>query len=387
MLIKPFYKEIEDVSDIPNIMQKNRYLLIYRYSGPHACSDSGIIGTFNDSNDMYDIYLINDSIVDGIDYLIPKNIMLYNRNCYRGYARHAVLPNGKINYKAPLNFITGTYANTVHRKNKNDPLILTSYDVLSSCGGPGETCFEDELMSILHSEYIQPYPQFYNVEDQARLSEKYGSKLRIGDFLYDFNGMGQYTIGDLIDDYTKIAVIDMPTDANLIDLTYSTESYSNGSNNIIKMNNGATYDFNNLKSAITQIFIDISMIKYKTNFSAFDLIIDLEENGFNIPYSSLRMKYKLSNEEITNEYKILCMRISEIMDNLCELTYDVPDAMYVNNLSPNKLTMRFSNTASLIKISNTYFNVGKKGNALSAIGKVSSSDADDMACCWNYTFN
>lgn len=387
MLIKPFSKEIESVSDIPNISQKTRYLLIYRYSSPHNCSDSELIGSFNDFNDLYDIYIINDSIVDGIDYLIPKNIILYNRNCYRGYSKHVLKPDGKtLNYNAPLYFLTGTYTNTIHRKNVFDPLVVSSYDVLTTCGGPGETGLEDELMNILHSEYIQPYPQFYNVEDQARLSAKYGSKLRIGDFLYDFNNMGNYLLGDLIDEYTKIAIIDMPSDANLVNLGYVTRSWDSN-DNMIKLNNGKIYDFNDLKSAITQIFIDISMIRNRTNISTFDLVIDLEEQGFNIPLASLKMKYKLSTEEIINEYKILCMRISEIMDNLCELTLDVPDAMYVNNLSPNKLTMRFSNTETIIKLSNTYFNIGRKNNSLNALGRISSSDCDDLVSNWAYTFN
>lgn len=388
MLIKPFYKEIESVSDIPNITQKARYLLIYRYSSPHNCSDAETIGSFNDSNDVYDIFLINDSIVDGINYLIPKNIILYNRNCYRGYSKHALLPDGKtINYKAPLYFLTGTYSNTIHRKNRYDPLIVSSYDILSTCGGPGETGLEDELMSVLHSEYIQPFPQFYNIEDQARLSQKYGSKLRIGDFLYDFNNMGNYVLGDLIDEYTRVAIIDMPNDANIINMDYNKDGgYSEDVNTFIKLNNGKMYDYNGLKSSITQIFINISMIRNRTNISAFDLVIDLEEQIFNIPYTSIKMKYVLPKEEIINEYKMLCMRISEIMDNLCELTLDVPDSIYVNNMSPNKLTMHFSNTESIIKLSNTYYNVGKKNNSLNAFGKISSSDTDDLVSCWAYTF-
>lgn len=389
MLIKPFHKVIEDINDIPNIIQKNRYLLIYRYSGPHKCSDSELIGYFNDINDIYDVYLINDSVVDGIGYLIPKNILLYNRNCYRGYARHVLMPDGKtINKNAPVNFLTGTYMDTIHRKNEHDPLIVSSYDVISTTGGPGETGLEDELMSVLHSDYVQPYPQFYNVEDQARLYDKYGNKLRIGDFLYDFNNMGDYVLGDLIDEYTKVAIIDMPTDTNIIDTEYYNNSSLDETNNYnIKLNNGLLYDFANLKSAITNIFIDISMIRNKTRFSTFDLIIDLEGQVFSVPLESLRSKFVLSKEELLSEYKILCIRLSELMDNIYELTLDVPDSIYVNNLSPNRLSMHFDNTKSVIRISNTYSNVSRKNDSLHAIGKISSSDTDDLVSCWNYTFS
>ena len=383
MLIKPFYKVKEDIDDIENITQKNRYIFIYKYDKPHSCSFSDVcrFGMFNDTNNYYDIYLINDSQVHGVGFYIKKGMDLKNRNCYRGYCKDALTPDGKVNLNACVQFFNGTYLNRIEpRLKRDDPVSISTYDVLASCGGPGETCFEEEIQSSLGTDMILPFPQFYNVEDQLWLSNKYGSNLKIGDFTYDYSNVPTYTLRDLVDKYTKIAVIDIPSYGNIV----SQEMRVYAIDPSVRLNNGVNADLEDLKVKVTNLFIDTFRNVSKSIFSAVDIIIDLECGEFTV--NPLNCKFSgISKEMILIEKNRIAFGISTELDNLCELVYDVPDEIYTNCLSPNRLTMRISNYNSSIRLSNIYQNtvlLGSNGKVrkdnLNASGLISSSDSDDL---------
>lgn len=382
MLIKPFFKEKEDVDDIENIKQKNRYIFIYRYENPHQCSYSNIIGNFNGPSNLYDIYLINDSQVEGVGFYINKGISLQNRNCYRGYAKDLLLPDGKFNYEAVITFMNGTYLNKITPKlfkHDPDPITISSIDGLLTCGGPASSCFDEEIECRLGTDVIQPYPQFYNVEDQMWLSNKYKG-LKIGDFLYDYSGCPTYTLRDLIDKYTKIAVIDIPAKGNIIDqslVPYAIDP-------IVDLNNGKRANMESLKSTITRIFIDVFCSISHSIFSAIDIVIDLESGLFSVIPKSVKF-IGVPKETIQREKLKIAFDISEKIDNVVEMTNDVPDELYINNLCPNRLSIHISNYNAVIRLTNIYQNTVTreldgtlKKDHLGAIGTLSSSDSDDI---------
>lgn len=387
MLIRPFVKQIEEIDDIKNITQKNRYIIIYRYSGPHETSMMNTLRPmrFNDLDNYYDVYLINDSQIDGVNYYIPRGIKLFNRNAYRGISQNILLPGNKINYVASISFTVGTYLNRIIRPH-DTPLVLSSVDSILNSGYPGGTAMEEEVMRILNSEYIQPYPEFYNVEHQARMNGKYGDSIKIGDFLYDYGEMKTYTLKELIDSYTKIAIVDIPTEFNIVD-PYTLEN--NVPNPYVRLNNGKSIDLESLKSEITKMYLDIVISMSRTVFSACNIVIDIESGLFSVPKDSLKLKFAgLSKDEIARDYARICLDISNDIDNLSDTSMDVPDAIYANNLSPNRVTMHIENARSLIKISNIYSNTvlrdgdKLKRGSIGAMGSISAGDTDEMVTCW-----
>lgn len=382
MLIKPFYKEREDIDDIDNITQKNRYIFIYRYNAPHSCSYTNIIGRFNDTSNLYDVYLINDSQVDGVGFYIRRGIRLQNRNSYRGYAKDLILPDGKLNYDTPITFMDATYLNRVSPKtfkDDPDPLVISSIDPLMLNLCPGNS-LEEELYARLGTDVIQPFPQFYNVEDQAWLSNKY-KNITVGDFIIDQSICPNYTLRDLVDKYTKIAVIDIPSrGGNLLEQ----ELYPYAADPTVVLNDGSTAYLEQLKCEITSIFIDVFITVSHSVFSAIDIIIDLESSEFSVIPRNVKFN-DLPKDVLLRDKLRISMDISEKIDDIVEMTSDVPDAMYINNLCPNRLTIHIDNFNALIRLTNIYSNIvllksdGKKSNDhIGASGKISSSDADDM---------
>lgn len=386
MLIKPFTKQREEIDDIDNITQKSRYIFIYRYDAPHSCSYSNIIGKFNGPTNMYDVYLVNDSQVDGVGFYIQKGVRLQNRNTYRGYAQNLLFPDGKINYDSIVTFMDGTYLNRIEPKlfrQDPEPLSIHSIDGLL-CGGLSVTTLDDEITTRLGTDIIQPFPQFYNVEDQMWLSNKHKG-LKVGDFVYDYSECPVYRFGDLVDKYTKIAIVDIPSKGgNLLEqelLPYAVDPN-------VKLNNGNVAYLEQLKGDITSIFIDVFATISRSVFSCVDVIVDLECVSFNIIPKNLKFN-NLKKEDVERERLKIAYDVSEKLDNIIEITSDVPDELYMNNLCPNRLTIHVDNFNSLIKLTNIYQDIvliNKDGKAkkdhLGASGKVSSSDADDIVKVW-----
>ena len=384
MLIKSFTKELEDIDDIKNITNKNRYIFIYKYDAPHQCTCQSPFGYFNGVDDWYDIYLINDSVVEGIDYLIPRGVTLWNRNAYRGYAKGIINPDGSFNKNAIITFTNGSFLNRVKPKiNEDTPYEIYSSDIIACCGSPGGTVYEDELMSTLHTEVIQPFPKFYNIEDQARLKSR-NDKMFVGDFTYDYTECPVYTLRELTDKYTKVAKIDIPSNYNLIDLSVIDDPTNEISlDPWIKLNNGVKIDGTMIKNAITKLYLIIYDAVYRSIFSSVDVIVDIESGIFNVIPKCLKFSNVTKKEISYNTAKISNI-ISEEMDNFSELIEDVPDAIFINNLSPNRITFNIGNYDSTIKLSNIYHMIGvnektKQPECIHAMDRISASDSDEMS--------
>ena len=384
MLIKPFFSPKEDIDDIKNITQKSRYIFIYRYDSPHACSYSNIFGQFNSVGNFYDIYLINDSQVDGIGFYITKGVKLQNRNCYRGYSQDLLMPDGKtLNYNATITFIQGTYLNRVMPKElPQEHLSIISADTCSGYGPAGNS-FEEELYCKLGTDIIQPFPQYYNVEDQMWLSNKH-NKTKIGDFMYDHELVPRYTLSDLVDQYTKIAIVDIPSKGNVL----SQELLPYAVDPTMILNNGRKASMESLKSTITNIFIELFMQVSRSVFSAVDIIIDLDTGEFDVKPTNAKF-VGLDTKTLALERLKIAAAVSEEIDDIVEMTQDVPDELYYNNLCPNRLSFHIDNYNSTIRLSNIYQNTivkDKEGNKtidhLGASGKLSSSDSDDLVQVW-----
>ena len=379
MILRDFASCRETVDDIKNITEKRRYILIFKYDTPvhfglNYCCDN-LAGN-------YDIYLINESTIHGNNFLIPNGVTLMQRNHYRGAVREPFKDENNLNYNSDVIFYHGSFSNRIHRDN-DFVFRFSSPTIMESCGGPGYTSIEDEFKSILHSDWIQPFPEFYNIEDQAVFDTKHSGKF-VGDFCYDFSEMPTYKLGDLIDPYTKIAVIDMPDVNELIKLSFTNsiaaEGYlSEDADPNIKFNNGITVNLEEFKSRLTWCFIKFNQFVMDSVFSQVDIIIDVEDGTFNVMNETLKVKFReLRQKDIVEDLTLLVTRIGEVVDREFGELDDTPDEIYMNNLCPNRVYVHISNTGCKIKVSNTYkLDLNKRTGRIDPIYSSSESSAGD----------
>ena len=380
MLLRDFPSCRESVDDIKNITEKRRYILIFKYDDPvhiglNYCYDN-LVGN-------YDIYLINESTVHGNNFYIPNGITLMQRNHYRGIIKEPFKDStSNLNLNAEIMFYHGSFIDRVHQEN-GEVFKLSSPTLMKSCGGPGYTSIEDELKCLLRSDYIQPFPEFYNIEDQAIFDNKHTGKI-VGDFCYEFNDVPDYKLGDLIDPYTKVAVIDMPNINKLIKLSFAdsiaSENYLNEDDDPnITFNTGLTVNLESFKSKLTWCFIKINQFLMDSVFSQADIIIDIEDATFNILNDSLRLKFReLNKKDIMTDLTALVTKVSELVDNLFGEIDDTPNEIYSNNLCPNRLYIHISNTGCKMKVSNTYkLSLNRRNGKMSPIYSSSDSSAGD----------
>ena len=156
----------------------------------------------------------------------------------------------------------------------------------------------------------------------------------------------------------------------------------------VKLNNGNVAYLEQLKGDITSIFINVFAAISRSVFSCIDVIVDLECVSFNVIPKNLKFN-NLKKEDVERERLKIAYDVSEKLDNIIEITSDVPDELYMNNLCPNRLTIHVDNFNSLIRLTNIYQDIvliNKDGKAkkehLGASGRVSSSDADDIVKVW-----
>lgn len=384
MLIRDFPSCLEDVSDIKQITEKRRYIIIFKYDTP---VHMGYNYTYDNMCGNYDIYLINESTIHGDDFMIPYGITLFNRNQYRGIIRNPFLENGEINNSAEVMFYHGSYSNRVH-KTDGDVFKLSSPTIIEGGMGPGASTIEDELMRMLNSDWIQPYPEFYNIEDQAVFSTRHKSTF-VGDFLYDYNDVPTYTLGRLIDQYTKVAVVEMPNINNLINLAFADTFAEEGHlvsnpDPIVKYNNGVSIALEDFKRSISYCFIKINQYVMDSVFSQVDVIINTEDGTFNVVNETIRLKFReLSKKDIVNEMTVLIYRIGELVDRWfgVENISNIPTEVYKENLFPDRVTFHISNVGCKIKVSNTKkYIIDSKGAKVPIFSKSesSASDTDEM---------
>lgn len=385
MIIRPHQRIIEEVSDLRQIVEKRRYMFIYTYSGPHKAFGHNVLLS---NQDFYnDIYLVNDSTVHGTGFLIPKGITLHARNTYRGYAQFASIPdyNGKEkpNYDSVIRFYFGNYSN--HIKRPKEPLISLSSPTVIAGGGPGYANMEEEFQSILNSHDIingmQPFPQFYNVEDMAVLESK-NIKVPMGDFTYDFNDVPTYRLGDLIDPYTKIIFVNCPNTNQLLDES-SFDAIGEPTRNVL-FNNGYNIDLGGFKSDATELCMLFNEYIMDSIFSEANLVVDTESGLFNI--TDLKLKFlTLSKEEQGHEFARLVQNVGESVDNLFGES-DFPSEAYSLGYCPNRLTIHIGSDVCTMRYSNVETTIrsviSNKEDILSATGKSSTSDIESATCLY-----
>ena len=379
MILRDFTPCRETVDDIKNITEKRRYLLIFKYDTP---IHFGLNYCYDNLAGNYDLYLINESTIHGNNFLIPKGITLMQRNHYRGTVKEPLLDGNKINYNADVIFYHGSFSNRIHRDN-DFVFRLSSPTFMESCGGPGYTSIEDEFRSILNSDWIQPFPEFYNIEDQAVFDTKHTGRF-VGDFCYDYSEVPTYKLGDLIDPYTKIAVIDMPNVNDLIKLSFTNSIASEGylsedADPNIRFNNGLSVNLESFKEKLTWCFIKFNQFVMDSVFSQVDIIIDVEDGTFNVMNETLLVKFReLSKKSIMDDLSLLVTRIGEVVDREFGELDETPNDIYMNNLCPNRVYVHISNTGCKMRVSNTYkLDLNKRTGKLNPIYASSDSSAGD----------
>lgn len=383
MILRDFASCRETVDDIKNITEKRRYILIFKYDNP---IHFGLNYCYDNLAGNYDLYLINESTVHGNNFYIPHGITLMQRNHYRGSVREPIIDGDKINQNSDIIFYHGSFTNRIHQDN-GEIFRLSSPTVMESCGGPGYTTIEDEFKYLLKSECIQPFPEFYNIEDQAVFDNKHTGRY-VGDFWYDYNEVPSYKLRDLIDPYTRIAIIDMPDMNALIKLSLAdsiaSENYlCEDADPNIKFNNGLTVELESFKEKLTWCFIKLNQYLMDSVFSQADIIIDTEDGTFNILNESLRVKFReLNKKDIMDDLTLLVSKVSELVDDQFGEIDDTPSEIYKNNLCPNRVYVHISNTGCKMKVSNTYKLALNKHNGqinpIFATSESSASDTDEI---------
>lgn len=309
MLIKPSTKHIESVNDIYNIKQARRFVFIYKYNSPKRAlmleAELFPKESLYYDGDLYGIYLVNISTIDGIGYLIPEKYMVHSRNGYSGSCRNALNPDGSINMNAEVNLYTASYSNRIHNKSNNLSFesAFNTINALATDYGA-----ENEMLNILHSSVAAPMPIYYNFEEQARLAE---TSFKDIDFVMNYCEIQPYRLADLIDHRTSVMVVSVDGEKNNPILDQSSEVYEFGnSNSIVNMES--------IRDLLLNAFTDCFTNTLESVFSEVYYVFDLSSGLFNIPKESLKLKfnYGTRKEDIIDSYEHMLSRASVTADNI-----------------------------------------------------------------------
>ena len=255
--------------------------------------------------DLYGIYLINISTIDGVNYIVPKNFTVYSRNGYRGSCWRPLKPDGSIDKNATVNFYITSYSNRVHNKQHDNVLdgVFSTMQTLIT-----EFQSEQELLNLLHSDIASPFPQYYNIEDQARLADE---NYKSCDFTLNYSEVTSYKLGDLIDSRTSVMIVGVDGENNNVVLDSCSDFISV---------NGSNVDFGQLKDKLLQVFTECFMTTMESVFSDVYYIFDFSTGMFNVPTNQLKLKYKygLTKKDVGLSYASLVDRASYSADMLIE---------------------------------------------------------------------
>lgn len=299
MIIRPYTESIETVNDIRNIEYVRRLLILYKYPNPHMTE----LALYN--NEVFDVYLINVSALHGADYIVPKGVLLETKNSYRGVALNALLPDGSINRNATVNFNNGYFASRIRRD--RDRLKLIKADSLYGAG-----TLSEEFICTLRSEIMLPLPNYYNMEDQARLAPNRFTDI---DFDVGFSDVPSYILGELVDHNTRVVTMHIDDD-NFIggraDINRIYGPYSD-------MND----DYDYYRKAISMAFIKVYEIVIASIFSQVYVVFDTESGTFSIDQKTLRLRYgrRYTPADITREFADMVMKVSPIADYDLEILF------------------------------------------------------------------
>jgi hypothetical protein len=331
MIIKSFDPTIVGPEDIRNISYRRRLVIIYDYKSPHL-SETLLYG-----NGEYDVYVLNVSTIDGVDFLIPKGVELECKNSYRGVACNAINQDGTINYNSAVRFHNGYFASTV--KHGLDKIGLLKPSMLYG----GDTTREDEFCYITKSDVVIPTPIYYNMEDQARLGSGY---IKDCDFDMNIYDVPTYSLSDFRDPYTRFIIFQIDDD-NLIggraDINNIFGPYSDG------------IDVDTYRQSICRAFIKAYEAVALSIFSQVFIVFDTDNGTFNIDTKSLKLKFgrNKSPSEITKGFAWLVTKIAPIADNELELLlpYQVDLMDPSSAITPTRLTFYISDIECRIRLS------------------------------------
>jgi hypothetical protein len=357
MLVKTFKKPINSIDDITNIPERRRFIVIYKYpDGPHNTAYETYQGN------IYDLYVINTSTVVGSDYIIPRNIVVQYKNMYRGKVINPFLPDGSFNLNALCVFNSTSYISRII--NGRDIIRLYKNDLLSNGN------YENYIANLLKYDTMVPFPNYYNVEDQAHLAHGDHQKM---DFEIYLNDVPQYTLNDFRDSKTSFVSLDIHKDNFFMNQnTMITYFYGNG--------NCDEYFINLLRDNFILTFLECYETVTRSIFAQAYIIIDIESGLINIDFNSLTLKYSynISKKEIMSEYAIMVEQISEFTDRLCE----VLSGEYIGSpdieldMIPERIMFYISPTLCKIKLSEN-----KKIIMFGPGSEYSASDVEEINLC------
>ena len=307
MIIKPIENQTDSLDDISNIKHARRFIFIYKYNSPRGA----LLNEFDHPSemvygkDLYGIYLINISTIDGVNYIVPKNFTVHSRNGYRGSCWRPLNPDGSIDKNATVNFYITSYSNRVHNKQHDNVLdgVFSTMQTLTT-----EFQSEQELLNLLHSDIASPFPQYYNIEDQARLADE---NYKSCDFTLNYSEVTSYKLGDLIDSRTSVMIVGVDGENNNVILDSCSDFISV---------NGSNIDFGQLKDKLLQVFTECFMSTMESVFSDVYYVFDFSTGMFNVPTNQLKLKYKygLTKKDVGLSYASLVDRASYSADMLIE---------------------------------------------------------------------
>jgi hypothetical protein len=362
MLIRNFIKPVDNIDDIDNITERRRFVIIYAYNQALHHTMYEVYG-----GKIYDLYVLNTSTIIGNDFIIPKGIITQVRNSYRGKVISPFNPDKSFNMNALCFFHNSYYANRI--VNGGELLRFTKQDVYENGS------LDEYVCRLLKTDTMCPFPNYYNVEDQAHLAK---NNYKEFDFGTRFEQAPEYPLSAFRDAKTTYLTLTIETDKVFQEETvlYSLSKYSKVDILTALMQ---------IKEELFYAFIDCYDSIAKSLFAKAYIIFDLEDGLYNVPRESLTLKYSfnISLKEIQNEYIYLLNMIGSIFEkriNPISTDYLDDELFNIQNF-PHRISFYISPAKCKIRLSNPFKNTPQA--PLSS--EYSSSDIDEssIAKCMN----
>jgi hypothetical protein len=286
----------------------------------------------------YDLYVINNSTLLGRDYIIPKNITVQFKNTYRGKVVNPFKPDGSIDFSAHCTFNNVNFATRV--VNGIDILKYSKKEIINNGS------YANYISHMLRSDIISPLPNYYNIEDQARLAKGDFKGFDLETCLDRYEQIPDYTLGDFRDTKTTYITLEIHEDnlfQNKEDITsmlfpyeYSTEK---------------RWLMELIRDEFMSGFLDCYDIIMKSIFAQAYIIFDIDSGIFSIVKEALTLKhsYNISKDEVSKEYAAISLEIEAISDNLSEV-FSADHSHYLECI-PTRVSFYISPTLCKIKFS------------------------------------
>jgi hypothetical protein len=215
------------------------------------------------------------------------------------------LANGQINPDARVNLYTASYANRIHNKMLNS-VLEGSFNTISTLAT--EYGAEQEMLSLLNSPVAAPLPEYYNLEEQARMAE---TNFKDVDFVMNYCEVREYRLSEFIDNKTTIMIVSVDGDKNniILDRTSDICEFGNSKTNV---------DMSSIRDLMFNAFTDCFSNTLDSVFSEACYVFDISSGLFNIPKETLKLKfnYGTRKEDIISSYDQMLSKASETADNI-----------------------------------------------------------------------